>query len=177
MISGRSYMSKSILGSFQNCLWNSAGAAITVIVLIDQINVLNRVTSPHMISHSYVHPCTYEHACVCTHTHLTSLCGPPVRLGAPVPLWFSALWYHAGQIFLSAWMTPWHGVYLDWQLVFIWIDMQHREKKRLTEERSGHQERAPICPDMKNMGWQWTPGRGGGRQVHLLIAWMTSFKT
>lgn len=34
--------------------------AITVIALIDQINVLNSDTSPHMISHSYVHPCTYE---------------------------------------------------------------------------------------------------------------------
>lgn len=115
------------------------------------------------------HMCTHAHMSVrmCPHTHtstITSLCGPPVRSGAPVPLWFSALWYHAGQIFLSAWMTPWHGVYLDWQLVFIWIDMQRREKKRLTEEGSGHQERAPICPDMKNMGWQWTPGRGGGRK-------------
>ena len=72
----------------------------------------------------------WAYACVHTHIHLTSHCGPPVRSGAPVPLWFSALWYHAGQIFLSAWMTPWHGVYLDWQLVFIWIDMQRREKRR-----------------------------------------------
>lgn len=104
---------------------------------------------------------TWVYTCVHTHIHLSSLCGPPVRSRAPVPLWFSALWYHAGQIFLSAWMTPWHGVYLDWQLVFIWIDVQRREKKRLTDEGSGHQERAPICPDIKKMGWQLTPGRGG----------------
>lgn len=88
-----------------------------------------------MISHSYVCPCTrkcrqYAH----THMHLSSLSGPPVRSGALVPLWFSALWYHAGQIFRSARMTPWHGVYLDWHLVFIWIDMQHR--RRMTVKMS-----------------------------------------
>lgn len=49
-------MSKSILLIAQ-C---RAVPAITVIALIDQINVLNSDTSPHMISHSYVHPCTYE---------------------------------------------------------------------------------------------------------------------
>lgn len=27
-------------------------------------------------------------------------------------------------------MTPWHGVYLDWQLVLIWINIQRREKIR-----------------------------------------------
>lgn len=30
-------------------------------------------------------------------------------------------------------MTPWHGVYLDWQLVFIWINIQHRKKIRSNE--------------------------------------------
>lgn len=110
----------------------------------------------------------WVYACVHTHTyiHLTSLYRPPVRSGAPVPLWFSALWYHAGQIFLSAWMTPWHGVYLDWQLVFIWIDMQHRGKKRLTEERSGHQDWAPICPDTKNVLLMMMMNMERRRKVH-----------
>lgn len=114
--------------------------------------------------HIWVYACvhTYTH----TYIHLTSLCRPPVRSGAPVPLRFSALWYHAGQIFLSAWMTPWHGVYLDWQLVFIWIDMQRRGKKRLTEEGSGHQDWAPICPGMKNMLTMMTMNREGQRKVH-----------
>lgn len=49
-------------------------AAITLIALIDQINVLNRVTNTHMISHSYVHSCTYEcmHAPTYTFTSLAS---------------------------------------------------------------------------------------------------------
>lgn len=50
LISGCSYMSKSI-EPFQNSLQYSAGAAITVIALIDQINVLNRDTSPHKPTH------------------------------------------------------------------------------------------------------------------------------
>lgn len=130
-----------------------------------------------MISHSYVHPCTYECTHVSAHTY-TSLASVDPLWGQEhqCPCGFSAPWYHAGQIFLSAWMTPWHGVYLDWQLVFIWIDMRRGEK----EEADGGGERpsgahATIRPDMKNMGWQRTPGRGREGKVHLLTWWMSSF--
>lgn len=131
-----------------------------MIALIDQINVLNRDTRPHMISHSYVHSCTFECMHVSTHT-CTSLASadPPWGQEHQCPCGASAPWYHAGQIFLSAWMTPWHGVYLDWQLVFIWINIQHREKKRWTDGGSGRQEHAPIFPDARNTGGRRTSGK------------------
>lgn len=140
-------------GCFQMCLQYSTGAAVAVVTLIDQINVLNRVTRPHMISHSYVHPCTYERPHTSAHARTHTHAGWSSQVSAD-PLWgqehrspcgFPALWYHAGQIFLSAWMTPWHGVYLDWQLVFIWIDMQLRGRNSWTEGGSGHQEPVQIC--------------------------------
>lgn len=38
-----------------------------MMALMERINVLNRVTSPHIISHSYVHSCTMS-ACMRPHT-------------------------------------------------------------------------------------------------------------
>lgn len=103
---------------FPNCSSYSTLPTITTAALIDQINVLHRVTSVHMIRRSHVHGWTEEFTQVSTHTHTWLASEDSPCSGAPVPLWCSALWYHAGQIFLSAWMAPWHGVYLDWQLVF-----------------------------------------------------------
>lgn len=38
----------------------------------------------------------------------------------------------------------------------------------------GHQERAPICSDMKNTGQHWSPGRDACTQVPLVTLWMFS---
>lgn len=55
----------------------------------------------------------WVHACVHIHIHLASQHGPPVRLGAPVPLWSLAYGIMLGRYFcLLGWL-------LD--MVFIWI--------------------------------------------------------
>lgn len=103
----------------------------------------------------------WVHTCI----HLGSLCGPPVRSGAPVaPAVFLPYGIMLGRYFcLLGWL-------LD--MVFIWIGNLFsfesirgaEKKKRLTEEEESGAIRSP---DMKNTGWQWTPGRGGEREeVH-----------
>lgn len=110
-----------------------------------------------MINHSHVHPCSHMSVCLCpcTRTNLSR---------RETPLW-TPLWgqehqypcsslpqrYHAGLIFLSARMNPWHGVYLDWQRVFVVINMWCRGRR----------------------GWQ---GRGeairtGGPSAILTLCW------
>lgn len=101
----------------------------------------------------------WVHACVYIHIHLASQRRPPVRLGAPVPLWFLAYGIMLGRYFcLLGWL-------LD--MVFIWIgNLFSFESIYSTEKRSGrmggvgggHQEHAPICSDMKNVGQHWSPG-------------------
>lgn len=78
----------------------------------------------HMCAHAQMSVCM----CPRTHTPRQNPADPPRRREHQCSCGFPAPWYHAGQIFLSAWMTPWHGVYLDWQLVFIWINILRREK-------------------------------------------------
>lgn len=72
----------------------------------------------------------WVHACVHIHIHLTSQRGPPVRLGAPVPLWFLAYGIMLGRYFcLLGWL-------LD--MVFIWIgNLFSFESIYSTEKRSG----------------------------------------
>lgn len=72
----------------------------------------------------------WVHACVHIHIHLTSQLGPPVRLGAPVPLWFLAYGIMLGRYFcLLGWL-------LD--MVFIWIgNLFSFESIYSTEKRSG----------------------------------------
>lgn len=49
------------------------------------------------------------------------------------------------------------------------------QKKDQVEWRGcGHQERAPICSDIKNMGQHWSPGRDACTQVPLVTLWMFS---
>lgn len=84
-----------------------------MIALIDQINVSNRVASPHMISYSYVHPCTYECTHVSTHTY-TSLASadPPWGQEHQCPCGFLPHGIMLGRYFcLLGWL-------LD--MVFIW---------------------------------------------------------
>lgn len=72
----------------------------------------------------------WVHACVYIHIHLASQRGPPVRLGAPVPLWFLAYGIMLGRYFcLLGWL-------LD--MVFIWIgNLFSFESIYSTEKRSG----------------------------------------
>lgn len=72
----------------------------------------------------------WVHACVHIHIHLTSQLGPPVSLGAPVPLWFLAYGIMLGRYFcLLGWL-------LD--MVFIWIgNLFSFESIYSTEKRSG----------------------------------------
>lgn len=123
--------------------------------LIDQINVLNRVTSPHMISHSYVHPCTYECTHVSTYTSLASV-DPLWGQEHQCPCGFLPYGIMLGRYFcLLGWL-------LD--MVFIWIgnlfsfeSICSAEEKKESWLRRGLA--IGICSDVRNTGWTWTPGR------------------
>jgi len=128
--------------------------APTVIALLDQINVQNGVTSPHMISRSYVHPCTLECTHVSTYTSLASV-DPPWGQEHRRPCGFLPHGIMLGRYFsLLGWL-------LD--LVFIGIGnlfslesmCREREKERdSTEEGRGHQRRALIRPGYEERGFE-----------------------
>lgn len=95
----------------------------------------------------------WVHACVHIHIHLASQLGPPVRLGAPVPLWFLAYGIMLGRYFcLLGWL-------LD--MVFIWIgNLFSFESIYSTEKRSGGMRGgwpSGACTDP--MGQHWSPGK------------------
>lgn len=126
-----------------------------MIALIDQINVLNRDTRPHMIGHSYVRSCTNECMHVSTHTYTSpDPCGPPVTPGAPVPLWFSCP-------MVSCWadISVCSDDSLTWCL-FGLATCFHLNQYTAQGKRSGgpmrgaavRSERAPIRPDKRNTG-------------------------
>lgn len=107
-----------------------------------------------MIGHSYVRSCTYECMHVSTHTYTPpDLCGPPVRLRAPVPLWFSCP-------MVSCWADI--SVCLDDSLTWCLFGLAtcfhlnqytvQGKKERRTDERSNRQERVPIRPDKTSTG-------------------------
>lgn len=157
LISGCSYMSKSILEPFQNSLQYSAGAAITVIALIDQINVLNRDTSPHMISHSYVHSGTFEcmHVSIHTYTSLASV-DPLWGQEHQCPCGFLPYGIMLGRYFcLLGWL-------LD--MVFIWIgNLFSFESIYSTGKRRGRPRRGVAIRSAHRSALTWRTWVDSGR--------------
>lgn len=108
-----------------------------------------------MISQSYVHSCTFE--CMHVSTHTSPRWTPCDVRSTSAPVAFLPQGIMLGRYFrLLGWL-------LD--MVFIWtgnlfsFESIYSKKTWSTAEGSGHQERASICPDMKNMGRRWTPWR------------------
>lgn len=114
------------------------------------------------------HMCTHAHACV--HTPLWT----PCEVSSSGALWFSDPWYHAEQIFLFALMSPWHGVYLDGQLVFgILIDVQCGEKEKPEESWRKWASEASVGPPRHEERGHL---EGGGRsKVNLVTSRLTPF--
>ena len=80
-------------------------------------------------AHGSVH--THSHTPQWTPQEVRSISGPP---HTTTPSRLAALSYHAAHISPSAWMNTWHGVYLDWQLVFIWIDETCTDSRGAVED-------------------------------------------
>lgn len=102
-----------------------------MISLIDQINVLYRVATTHMIRHSYVHPCTYERMHVSTHTYTS--------LSSVDPLWGQKHQCPCGFLPYGI-MLGRYFCLLGWLLdmVFIWIgNLFSFESICSAEERGG----------------------------------------
>lgn len=90
----------------------------------------------------------WVHACVHIHITLASQCGPPVRLEAPVPLWFLAYGIMLGRYFcLLGWL-------LD--MVFIWIgNLFSFESIYSTEKRSGRMRRGVAIRTVHRSALTW----------------------